>query len=59
MYFFESDKPKSSMMGRHFMASLLWNTESEKMLAILKVMMRTYEEYQLPIDYNALGIEEV
>ena len=59
MYFFESDKPKSSMMGGHFMASLLWNTESEKMLAILKVMMRTYEEYQLPIDYNALGIEEV
>lgn len=40
------------------MASLLWNTEPEKMLAILKVMMRTYEEYQLPIDYNALGIEE-
>jgi hypothetical protein len=59
MYFFESDKPKSSMMGRHFMASLLWNTEPGKMLAILKVMMRTYEEYQLPIDYNALGIEEV
>ena len=41
------------------MASLLWNTEPEKMLAILKVMIRTYEEYQLPIDYNALGIEEI
>ena len=40
------------------MASLLWNTEPEKMLAILKVMMRTYEEYGLPIDYNALGIIE-
>lgn len=45
-------------MGRHFMASLLWNTESDKMVKILKVMMRTYEEYGLPIDYNALGIIE-
>jgi hypothetical protein len=58
MYYFESDKPKSSIMGRHFMASLLWNTEPEKMVAILKVMMRTYEEYGLPIGYNALGIIE-
>jgi len=41
------------------MASLLWNTEPEKMMKILEVMMRTYEEYKLPIDYNALGIEEV
>lgn len=58
MYYFDSDKPKSSMMGRHFMASLLWNTEPEKMMKILEVMMNTYEEYGLPIDYNALGIEE-
>lgn len=58
MYFFESDKPQKSTLGRHFMASLLWNTEPEKMVKILKVMMRTYEEYGLPIDYNALGIIE-
>jgi hypothetical protein len=45
-------------MGRHFMASLLWNTEPEKMVSILKVMMRTYKEYGLPIGYNALGIIE-
>lgn len=59
MYYFDSDKPQKSTMGRHFMASLLWNSEPEKMVAILKVMMKTYEEYGLPIDYNALGIEEV
>jgi hypothetical protein len=58
MYYLDSEKPKSSIMGRHFMASLLWNTESDKMVKILKVMMRTYEEYGLPIDYNALGIIE-
>jgi len=45
--------------GRHFMASLLWNTEPDKMLTILKVMIRTYKEYGLPIEYGALGIEEV
>ena len=58
MYLFDSEKPKSSMMGRHFMSSLLWNTEPEKMVQILEVMMKTHEEYGLPIDYNALGIEE-
>ena len=41
------------------MASLLWNTEPEKMVTILKVMIRTYKEYGLPIEYGALGIEEV
>ena len=40
------------------MASLLWNTEPDKMVSILKVMIRTYKEYGLPIDYNALGIIE-
>lgn len=59
MYYFDSEqKNTNSMMGRHFMASLLWNTEPEKMVAILKVMMRTYKEYGLPIGYNALGIIE-
>jgi len=58
MHYFESDKQQKSTLGRHFMASLLWNTESDKMVKILKVMMRTYEEYGLPIDYNALGIIE-
>jgi len=58
MYYLESNTPQKSILGRHFMASLLWNTESDKMVKILKVMMRTYEEYGLPIDYNALGIIE-
>ena len=58
MYYFDSEEPKSSIMGRHFMASLLWNTEPEKMLAILKAMGSTYTEYGLPIDYEALGIDE-
>ena len=58
MNYFESDIPKRSMMGRHFMSSLLWNTEPEKMLAILKAMGSTYTEYGLPIDYEALGIDE-
>jgi hypothetical protein len=58
MYYLDSEKPKSSIMGRHFMASLLWNTEPDKMLAILKVMGSTYKEYGLPIDYEALGIDE-
>lgn len=49
---------KHSLLGRHFMASLLWNTEPEKLIAILKVMMKTYERYGLPIDYYTLGIEE-
>ena len=49
---------KSTFFGRHFMSSLLWNTEPEKMVQILKVMGKTYEEYQLPIDYDALGIIE-
>jgi hypothetical protein len=51
-------REEHSMLGRHFMASLLWNTEPDKMLAILKVMGSTYKEYGLPIDYNALGIIE-
>ena len=49
---------QSTVLSRHFMASLLWNSEPEKMVSILKVMMRTYEEYGLPIDYNSLGIIE-
>jgi hypothetical protein len=40
------------------MSSLLWNTEPDKMMAILKVMGKTYKQYGLPIDYNALGIIE-
>jgi hypothetical protein len=44
-------------MGKYFMASLLWNTEPEKMMSILKVMGSTYTEYGLPIDYDSLGIE--
>ena len=48
----------NSTFGRHFMASLLWNTEPDKMVTILKVMIRTYKEYGLPIEYGALGIEE-
>ena len=48
----------NSTFGRHFMASLLWNTEPDKMLTILKVMIRTYKEYGLPIEYGALGIVE-
>ena len=48
----------NSAFGRHFMASLLWNTEPDKMLTILKVMIRTYKEYGLPIEYGALGIVE-
>jgi hypothetical protein len=59
MYYFDSEqKNTNSMLGRHFMASLLWNTEPDKMLAILKVMGSTYKEYGLPIDYDALGIDE-
>ncbi len=58
MYYFDSEQTNTrSMMGKHFMASLLWNTEPEKMMSILKVMGSTYTEYGLPIDYNALGIE--
>ena len=49
---------KSTFFGRHFMSSLLWQTEPEKMIQILRVMGKTYEEYQLPIDYEALGIVE-
>lgn len=60
MYYFESDISSGrSMMGKHFMASLLWNTEPNKMLEILEVMMNTYEKYGLPIGYESLGIEEV
>jgi len=58
---FDNDirREESSILGRHFMASLLWNTEPDKMVTILKVMIRTYKEYGLPIEYRALGIEEV
>jgi len=47
-----------TILGRHFMASLLWNTEPDKMISILKVMINTYKKYGLPIDYNTLGIKE-
>jgi hypothetical protein len=40
------------------MASLLWNTEPEKMVEILKVMINAHKKYGLPINYNGLGIEE-
>jgi hypothetical protein len=49
---------ENSTLGRHFMASLLWNTEPEKMVEILKVMINAYKKYGLPINYNGLGIEE-
>jgi len=46
------------MMGRHFMSSLLWNTDSEQMMSILRMMVSTYEDYGLPINYEALGVYE-
>jgi hypothetical protein len=58
MYYFDSEKPKSSMMGRHFMPSLLWNTDSEQMMRILRMMVSTYKDYGLPINYEALGVYE-
>jgi len=58
MYYFDSEKPKSSMMGSHFMSSLLWNTDSEQMMSILRMMVSTYEDYGLPINYEALGVYE-
>jgi hypothetical protein len=58
MYYFDSEKPKSSMMGRHFMSSLLWNTDSEQMMRILRMMVSTYKDYGLPINYEALGVYE-
>lgn len=51
-------RKERSALGRHFMSSLLWNTDSDQMMSILRMMVSTYEEYGLPIDYHALGIHE-
>lgn len=51
-----TDIGDSSVYGRHFMASIIWNTEPEKMVHILQVMGDAHEKYGLPIDYESLGI---
>jgi len=58
IHYLDNEKEQDSHLGRHFMSSLLWNTEPDKMMAILKVMGKTYKQYGLPINYRALGIEE-
>ena len=48
---------KSTFFGRFYVLPFV-EYQAEKMVQILKVMGKTYEEYQLPIDYDALGIVE-
>ncbi len=59
MHYFDSEQKNThSIMGRHYMSSLLWNTDSKQMMSILRMMVSTYEEYGLPINYEALGVYE-
>ena len=58
IHYIDSEREQDSPLGRHFMSSFLWNTEPDKMMAVLKAMGNTYIEFRLPIDYNALGIHE-
>lgn len=53
------DTNEDTTLGKHFMASLLWNTAPEKMWVALQVVIAQSEKYGVPIDYESLGIAEV